>query len=319
MSLDIEYLKKICKVYPSPWDAKRLYLPRVTTAQALTLPDEIMDLRNYVPQPYPDQGQIGSCVGWAWANWMYTTNALLDKTTNHELFSAWDTYNKARKYDDLPDILGEGSTILAGAKALQKEGVCYESCMPTPKTQPLLPITPCAQYSNQLYGIEQYFQINRNPADLKAAIAGQVSLPSWGGVSPIVIGIYVYESITQVGSDGIIPIPKSGERQLGGHALAAAAYKKVGDITYLGGPNSWGPDWGDHGWYWLPIEDPHNVLNNYLSYIMDAWVGHNKIDPLVPPQPSPSTCIFGNGAAKVLSQVPRVLKRKGRFYYMNPP
>ncbi|MGA2669804.1 MAG: hypothetical protein ABSF21_00045 [Dehalococcoidia bacterium] len=39
----------------------------------------------------------------------------------------------------------------------------------------------------------------------------------------------------------------------------------------------------------------------------------------VPPGPTPSTCPVGNGMAKAFSVLPGILRRQGRFLYMNPP
>jgi hypothetical protein len=48
-------------------------------------------------------------------------------------------------------------------------------------------------------------------------------------------------------------------------------------------------------------------------------VPDGEIPPGPEPQPTPSPCPFGNSFAKLFSSVPKLFKRKGRFYYMNPP
>src|SRR5262249_23460882 len=70
---------------------------------------------------------------------------------------------------------------------------------------------------------------------------------------PFSFGFTVYESFeTDVGSDGIVPMPEPDERTLGGHAVVAIGYKPIKGQLYFECRNSWGPDWGDDGYFWLP-------------------------------------------------------------------
>lgn len=75
---------------------------------------------------------------------------------------------------------------------------------------------------------------------------------------PSMFGFAVYTSIRQVTNDGKIPFPEPGERQLGGHAVAAIGYddnikiKNEPDGPETTGAllirNSWGTDWGANGY-----------------------------------------------------------------------
>jgi C1A family cysteine protease len=74
---------------------------------------------------------------------------------------------------------------------------------------------------------------------------------------PTMFGFTVYSSIPSLGDGkGEIPFPKPGDRTEGGHAVAAVGYddkKKIGKETgALLIRNSWGTDWGDEGYGWLP-------------------------------------------------------------------
>jgi C1A family cysteine protease len=62
------------------------------------------------------------------------------------------------------------------------------------------------------------------------------------------IGFPVYTSFFDIGSDGIMPMPKKGEYIEGGHAVTAYRY----DPDYIWIRNSWGPDWGLNGDFKMP-------------------------------------------------------------------
>lgn len=73
---------------------------------------------------------------------------------------------------------------------------------------------------------------------------------------PVAFGFTVYSNITTAAD---IPMPGSQDRPLGGHAVLAVGYddqhtvngKTIRAIKIR---NSWGPQWGDSGYGWLPFE-----------------------------------------------------------------
>jgi len=77
------------------------------------------------------------------------------------------------------------------------------------------------------------------------------------------IGFTVYSSYKQADKTGAIPYPSTNEAFEGGHSVLIVGYddnkeidNKLGSITK--GPfliqNSWGVDWGDKGFGWLPYD-----------------------------------------------------------------
>jgi C1A family cysteine protease len=85
---------------------------------------------------------------------------------------------------------------------------------------------------------------------------------------PISFGFTVYESFeSDVGSDGIVPMPAPDESTIGGHAVVAIGYRQIRRQLYFECRNSWGPDWGDAGYFWLPAS---YVTSHSLA--RDFWV-----------------------------------------------
>ena len=71
---------------------------------------------------------------------------------------------------------------------------------------------------------------------------------------PIVFGFSVYESFeTQaVAKTGKVPMPKSKEKQLGGHAVLAVGYDDASKRFIV--RNSWGTGWGLQGYFTIPYD-----------------------------------------------------------------
>jgi C1A family cysteine protease len=47
-----------------------------------------------------------------------------------------------------------------------------------------------------------------------------------------------------------MPLPKPGEATIGGHAVVAVGYSDPQSHVIV--RNSWGPSWGDCGYFYLP-------------------------------------------------------------------
>jgi C1A family cysteine protease len=73
------------------------------------------------------------------------------------------------------------------------------------------------------------------------------------------LGISVYESFESlpVAKSGIVPMPTSSEKLLGGHAILAVGYHDTEQRFIM--RNSWGTSWGKHGYFTIPyayLTDP---------------------------------------------------------------
>jgi len=83
---------------------------------------------------------------------------------------------------------------------------------------------------------------------------------------PFVLGFTVYENFESqaVAATGVAGLPGPGERALGGHAVLCVGYDDATSRFLL--RNSWGPKWGQKGYFTLPYA---YLLDTNLS--ADFW------------------------------------------------
>lgn len=70
-----------------------------------------------------DQGQEGACVGFSWSHELAGRPKVVKNITND---SARKVYNRARQLDEWPGESYDGTSVLAGAKAIQETGYVKE-------------------------------------------------------------------------------------------------------------------------------------------------------------------------------------------------
>jgi C1A family cysteine protease len=252
----------------------------------VVLPPEV-DLRGYC-SPVRDQGKLGACTAFAMGTGLrefieMKTNPtpppepsclskLLTKClVGRKLFpkllgdifvvlSPLFLYYEERVLEGTVDY-DSGATIRDGMKVLAKTGICPEVDWPYyigyfTKNPPDLAYQHAPDY--QIFVYSRIFTLD----DIKSALA------TGNGV---VFGFQVFESFEtdEVAKTGIMPMPKHGERKLGGHAVFVCGYKD--DESWEGGgyliiKNSWSTGWGDKGYFYMPYAFAKNPI-----YVNDIW------------------------------------------------
>ena len=225
----------------------RAYLPLIK------LPKKI----DWTPKmsPVRDQGQEGTCVGFAATTGMKEYQEKVDYQ-KLVMLSPRFLYSECKKIDGMPWL--EGTTIRAAMGVLKVKGVCQEKFWPY---QPLKKNKPLSGASSNAkkFRILTYARI----LDLDEL---RMSLATKG---PAVLGIEVFKGMLKT-KTGIVPLPKKGERSIGGHAICAVGYDDEKELIKF--KNSWSEKWGQVGYGFLPYA--------YIErYMMDAWSSVDIEDP----------------------------------------
>jgi len=244
-------MKRVYKLKPDTEDLRDKVFRSIQFKSKTVLPKSV-DLRASC-SPIVDQGELGSCTANAIASGLreYWENQIGKLTPLSRLWLYWQERNIEGSVNE-----DAGAQIRDGMKVLQQIGCAPEVDWPYDitkftQTPPMKDTTDAAPFK-----VTEYHRVT-GLTPLKAALAEGY---------PVVLGINVYESFEsdQVAKTGIIPLPKHGEKLLGGHAVLAVGYKD--DTKFVIVRNSWGAGWGDKGYFYLPY-------SYFARYVSDMWTG----------------------------------------------
>jgi C1A family cysteine protease len=190
--------------------------------------------------PVADQGHLGSCTAFAMGRGLREQIAIKngeDKSTLSGLFLYY--VERDAQGDTQNDT---GATIDGGMEALTEVGIAKESTWAYDITKfaikpPAAAYTEAAQF--KIHDAKNLANLD----DVKTALnAGQT----------VAFGFRVYDSFRKIGADGMMSVPKPGEKLLGGHAVLAVGYDDEKKVLIV--RNSWGAKWADNGYFYMPYE-----------------------------------------------------------------
>ena len=183
-----------------------------------------------------DQGNIGSCVSNAFA---LCINMLTNKSVK---ISRLFHYYCGRAIGGDSSILDTGLNLRMAANIIRKFGACAEQSWPYVTTNyPELP--PLGVFkASKLFKKYNYTFLTQDLISIKSCL--MVSK------SPILFGVYVYESFFKI-NKGVIPTPNVLTEELrGGHCMLIIGYNDATQMFTCA--NSWGNSWGDRGLCYIP-------------------------------------------------------------------
>ncbi|HYX35329.1 MAG TPA: C1 family peptidase [Oligoflexus sp.] len=202
-----------------------------------------------------DQGDLGSCTAQAAAAAcmfldVYDRDMPVVTPSRLFIYYATRTLEGTKKYDS-------GATLRNTLKAISTWGYPPEEAWPYDikafSIRPKEEVIGVAAKEK----VKIYERVQRNLDHFRQIISEG---------HPIIMGFSVYESLygRNVKKTGVIPVPKTSEKLEGGHAVLVCGYDDTKGALII--RNSWGEDWGEGGYGYLPYDF---VLNSSLSG--DFW------------------------------------------------
>lgn len=225
-----------------------------------------------------NQGQEGSCTGFGLAGVINYLRFRACRTkaerTKLPSVSPRMLYEFARRYDEFEGHEEEGSSCRGALKGWHKHGVCMEDHWKY-HDDPVPSDPQWAQEATKI-SLGVYYRIEKdNLVDMQAAIQD---------VGAIYVSAHVHAGWdTELHAKPrpnppawnhanlpVLPYVRARTPRQGAHAFALVGYNAQGFIVQ----NSWGPEWGLHGFAVLRYED-------WLDNGMDAWVAATGVPGVV--------------------------------------
>src|SRR5271167_4004533 len=212
-----------------------------------------VDLRPDCPPVY-DQGQLGSC----------TANGIAGAIEFDQLKQANKEFTPSRLFIYYNERVIEG-TVSQDSGAQVRDGIKSVATLGAPpetdwpyviadfaEQPPAIAFTDA-----KLDLVSSYARVSQNLSQMKGCLAEGY---------PFVFGFTVYASFESqaVANSGVVPMPASGEKTVGGHCVVAVGYDDTQRTFII--RNSWGVDWGMKGYCTMPFE---YLLSSHLA--SDFW------------------------------------------------
>jgi C1A family cysteine protease len=215
-----------------------LYAAPVVNLAALRTSE---DLRPQCPKEVYDQGQLGSCTANAIAGALefdqikeveatiFTPSRLFIYYNERSMEHTVNTDSGAQIRDGIKSV----GSIGAPPEADWSYDITKFADRPPKKAFDDAPLGKALQYQRVAQVLNQ----------MKGCLASGY---------PFVFGFTVYDSFEtdQVATTGVVPMPATTDKVLGGHAVLAVGYDDKSQRFIV--RNSWGPGWGMKGYFTMP-------------------------------------------------------------------
>ncbi|CAF3345220.1 unnamed protein product [Rotaria socialis] len=220
------------------------------------LPPKV-DLRPFM-STVEDQSRIGSCTANALAG-AYEYLIKKNHGTNIDVSRLFIYYNGRVKNTHLPVVTDSGCSMTNAIEALAEFGTCLELTWPYAIASVNSIPNVRAFHQGLKHKIRQALHVKIDLNEMKSCLAQGF---------PFAFGLRLYVSFDQAAKTGIVPMPNQEEQsraEHGRHALLAVGYSDQSKAFIV--RNSWGENWGDKGYCYIPYD---YITNPKLCF--DPWV-----------------------------------------------
>ena len=215
-----------------------------------------------------NQNPQSSCVAWAVG---YALKSYQEKLEMGWAFTRNHLFSPAYIYNQINGGSDDGSRIDHALELIVQQGAATLASMPYDEHDHLT--QPSAEARTEAAGFKaaRWERVNGS-RDIKAALAAR---------TPVVIGMESCDNFQDVKGRDAVYNDLLGD--CGGHAVTITGY----DDNRFGGAfriiNSWGSDWGDAGYFWLPYSLFRRAVH-YAFILVDAD-NTAPVLPIVDPPP----------------------------------
>ncbi|MFO0558407.1 MAG: C1 family peptidase [Polyangiales bacterium] len=241
--------------YAAPKPGTRTWAPSASAASS-KLPRRV-DLRPFLTE-VENQEDTNSCAANAVAG---AYEYLVKRHLGEEAYdvSRLFIYYNGRAVDGIENE-DEGSVIGSLIESLKQYGACSEATWPFD-----------AEIVNEQPSDEAYQEASEFLIEDTAVVPTR--LEAWKSALaegyPIIFGISLFRSFDKHRKPGLVPMPsprESSRESHGGHAMLAVGYSDQDRVFIV--RNSWGTDWGDDGYCYIP----YDYLVNERFNNGDSWI-----------------------------------------------
>ncbi len=224
--------------------------------QEKDLPPRV-DLRRHMTD-VENQGATSSCVANAVAG---AYEYLLKR---HLADDAYDVsrlflYYNAREMEAKDEMVDDGTFIANAVKSLKEYGLCSEDTWPFEEASVNEAPSDEAYEEGAKFLVEEYAVVPTELHAWKHCLAEGY---------PIVFGLTLFNSFDKHRKPGLVPLPTTKETSRedhSGHAMLCVGYSDKDQVFIV--RNSWGDEWGDDGYCYIPYR---YIMNPDFNF-GDSW------------------------------------------------
>ena len=260
----------------------------ILRADPVSVPS-LFDLSFDTPPP-GDQGQQGSCVGWAVAYAMKSYQERVERgwplADQRHLMSPAYVYNQIR----LP---GGGAYFQDAFNLLVDQGAASLAAMPYDPRDFRRAPSAAARREAANYKIASFGAVERSSHDSFVREVKRHLVQR----RPVIIGIWVYPDFRRLNRSNPIYDDTSGYNS-GGHAIVIIGYDDARSAFKI--INSWGTDWGIDGYGWIDYDASERLILE--AYVVEDVIASDVNDPPAPatvPSPADATLEVASGTVEM--------------------